>query len=152
MKLITTVLLTIVLCTQGFAQEYIGSKQDIDQILQNVKSFSKHVMNADFEMIGASYTDDAKIFPNNTLIIAGKEDIINYWTHPEDVSIVYHEIIPSEIKVNGDEAYDYGYYKGRTKRPDGQKVSWEGKYVIVWRKVNGQWKIYLDIWNSTGKK
>jgi len=151
MKLITTLALTIAICIQGTAQEYIGNKSDINQILQNAKSFSKSIMNADFDGIAAAYTEDAKIFPNNRKIIEGKKDIREYWWHPKDVSIVYHEIIPSEIKVNGDEAYDYGYYKGRTKRPDGQEVSWEGKYVVVWKKVNGQWKMYLDIWNGIGK-
>jgi ketosteroid isomerase-like protein len=37
--------------------------------------------------------------------------------------------------------------KGKTQQADGSEVSWRGKYVIVWHKRQGEWKIYLDIWN-----
>jgi ketosteroid isomerase-like protein len=57
-------------------------------------------------------------------------------------------ITPVEIKVNGDFAYDYGYYEGETLFTNGRSSRWIGKYVIVWKKENGKWKIYLDIWNS----
>ena len=25
----------------------------------------------------------------------------------------------------------------------------KGKYVVVWKPVNGEWKLYRDIWNSS---
>ena len=53
-----------------------------------------------------------------------------------------------EIKIIENEAYDYGYYEGRTKRANGQESSWKGKYVVVWRKEEDTWKMYLDIWNA----
>ncbi|MFS4469697.1 YybH family protein [Maribacter sp. 2210JD10-5] len=131
----------------NFAQEYIGSKNDINQIIENTKHFSEYVMASDYEMIAASYTEDAKIFPNNTKILEG-EDIIKYWTLPEGVNTAYHKISQSEITVVENTAYDYGYYEGKTKHKDGRTSSWKGKYVIVWKKVNDQWKMYLDIWNG----
>ncbi|MEO0584930.1 MAG: nuclear transport factor 2 family protein [Bacteroidota bacterium] len=71
---------------------------------------------------------------------------------PEGVAITYHKVTPEEIKIIGDEAYDYGYYEGKTKSAERGESSWGGKYVIIWRKVEGEWKIYLDIWNSRAKK
>ena len=59
----------------------------------------------------------------------------------------FHKITPKEIKVVGNEAYDYGYYEGTTLRANGSESNWKGKYVIIWKKVAGEWKIYLDIWN-----
>lgn len=94
-----------------------------------------------------AYTDDAKIFPNNMDIIEGRDAIITYWTLPEGVETIYHKITPEEIKILGNEAYDYGYYEGKTKRADGSELKWKGKYVIIWKKINEEWKIYLDIWN-----
>ena len=40
-----------------------------------------------------------------------------------------------------------GYYEGKTQRKDGSEISWKGKYVIVWKKEKGDWKIHLDAWN-----
>ena len=139
---------TLITSTLSFSQNYIGNKNDIKIILNNVAEFSSHVMNGDTKSIGDSYTKGAKIFPNNTKIIEGKEAIINYWTPQNGFKISHHKVTPHEIKINGNEAYDYGVYEGTTLKPDGSSSSWKGKYVIVWKKENKEWKIYLDIWNN----
>ncbi|MFS4449095.1 YybH family protein [Maribacter sp. 2307UL18-2] len=131
-----------------YSQEFSGNQKDIDQILQNAQDFSSYVVGANYEMIVESYTEDAKLFPNNMKILEGKEAILNYWKLPEGVQTTYHKLMPSEVKVIGDEAYDYGYYEGKTKRANGEESSWKGKYVVIWRKVEGDWKMYLDIWNA----
>lgn len=148
MKTTSTFLILVVLGCYAHAQEFIGSKIEIAQILSNTKKFSSYVMNDEYEKIGSSYTSDAKIFPNRTKIIEGTQAIKAYWKHPQDVSITYHKITQSEIKILGNEAYDYGYYEGETTKANGEIISWKGKYVIVWRKVDDQWKMYLDIWNG----
>ena len=56
-------------------------------------------------------------------------------------------IMPEEIVIMGNEAYDYGYYEGQTKNADDSTTSWRGQYVIIWKKEEGDWKMYLDIWN-----
>ncbi|MFP2994738.1 DUF4440 domain-containing protein [Spongiivirga sp. MCCC 1A20706] len=145
---VSIVLLIALLCfNYSKAQTLNGEKDDIQAILKNTENFSKHVMSSDYQLIAASYTEDAKIFPNNTQILEGK-DIIKYWTLPEGISTTYHKINQTEITVIEDTAYDYGYYEGKTKHKDGHISSWKGKYVIVWKKIKGEWKMYLDIWNG----
>lgn len=129
------------------SQTFTGNKNDISMIMKNTKKFSEYVMNSDYKMIGESYTKGAKIFPNKSEILQG-EDLVNYWKLPEGLSIIHHKIFQEEIKVVEDTAYDYGYYEGKTKNAKGEESSWKGKYVIVWKKVDGEWKMYLDIWNS----
>ncbi len=147
MKTIPLLLLALLCFNQIEAQTLNGNKEDIKTILKNTENFSKYVMTSDYEKIASSYTDDAKIFPNNTKILEG-EDIIKYWTLPEDISTSYHKITQTEITIVEDTAYDYGYYEGKTKHKDGHISSWKGKYVIVWKKIEDHWKMYLDIWNS----
>jgi len=144
----TTTFLLLLISTLSFAQKFIGNPEDIEQILDNTKNFSQFVMDSNYEMIVKSYTEDAKIFPNNTEILTGKEAILKYWTLPEGVSTAHHKLMPEEIKITGLEAYDYGYYEGKTKRANGEIINWKGKYVVIWRKENGTWKMYLDIWNA----
>jgi len=141
-------LLCCLFSSVSFGQKLEGKKKDIDQILNNIATFSQHVMNADYDKIAAAYTSDGKIFPGNQDILSGTERIKKYWIQPEGVSTSYHKITPEEIKVIKGHAYDYGYYEGKTKRKDGSEVSWKGKYVIVWKKEKGQWKMLLDIWNT----
>ncbi|MFD1316470.1 YybH family protein [Namhaeicola litoreus] len=137
----------MILSTPFYGQNFIGEKEEIDQILKNISKFSAHVVNSDHISIGKAYTSDAKIFPNNKDIILGTNDITNYWKKIDGSRTIAHKITPLEIKVIGNEAYDYGYYEGTTKTSDGKETSWKGKYVIVWKKVEKDWKIYLDIWN-----
>ena len=121
---------------------------DEAMILKNISAFSKAVMASDYELISNAYTEDAKIFPNGLDIIEGRDAIKKYWILPEGRSTKYHKLTPVEIKIIGDEAYDYGYFEGTTLFDDGRESSWRGKYVVIWRKVDGDWKIYLDIWNA----
>ncbi|MEO1437444.1 MAG: DUF4440 domain-containing protein, partial [Bacteroidota bacterium] len=93
-----------------------------------------------------------KIFPNNRLILQGPAELRQYWTQPEDIQTIHHKVTAEEIRIIGKTAYDYGYYEGSTKRKDGSVVNWQGKYVIVWKKVGKSWKMYLDIWNSAPEK
>ncbi len=146
-KTITLISFSLLTCTIT-SQNYLGNQEDIDSILSNIKDFSISVMDSNYQSIGMAYTDDAKIFPNNRDIIKGREAIIDYWTLPEGLETKYHKITPEEIKIVGNEAYDYGYYQGITSRSDGTESRWKGKYVIIWKKIDQEWKIYLDIWNS----
>ncbi len=130
------------------AQTYIGKQKDIDKILKNVAQFSKDVMAGDHEAIAASYTSDGKIFPNKKDILEGTAALEKYWKPGEGWKTTYHKVTPQEIRIVKKTAYDYGYYEGESQGPDGKKSQWKGKYVIVWKKVKKEWKIYLDIWNG----
>jgi ketosteroid isomerase-like protein len=35
---------------------------------------------------------------------------------------------------------------------DGSESAWQGKNVMIWKKVDEEWKMYLDIWNSSLKR
>lgn len=134
------------------AQKLIGETNEIKQILSQIEAFSKAIVNADFKSVSLAYTEDAKIFPNNRTILSGRKAIYNYWLPKNESRTIYHKLFPEEIKIVGNEAYDYGYYEGKTKNKDGSKVSWKGKYVVVWKKVGDNWLIYLDIWNRVPLK
>lgn len=142
-----TSILCIALITFGSSHFIKAQESDEQQIRRLINSFSNAVMTSDYDGIANAYTLDGKIFPPGTDIITGKEDIKKRWTLPEGVQTTYHKITPVEIVILDDTAYDHGYYEGTTNRKDGSEVSWKGKYVIVWKKVDSNWKMYLDIWN-----
>lgn len=119
-----------------------------EKILTAAKNFSQAYMDGNLDAILDTYTTDGKILPNNTLIIEGREALAKYWELPKGITVLHHELKPSEINILGNYAYDYGYYQGETKQADGSISAWKGKYVVVWKKVEGVWKMYLDIWNN----
>ena len=121
--------------------------KEVESIKSQAKTFSEYLMQGERDKVVAMYTSDAKIFPSDADILEG-EALANYWNPPGESSwkTSYHRITPVEIKILGNEAYDYGYYEGTSTNGE-QTSDWRGKYVIIWRKVKGEWKIYLDIWN-----
>lgn len=118
-----------------------------EQLLESIAQFSKEVVAGNAKAVAGMYTEDGKIFPGGRPIMEGQDVLEQYWTPGEEARISYHKITPVEIKFLGDYAYDFGYYKGQTTRNDGTSSDWEGKYVIVWKRVGEKWKIFLDIWN-----
>lgn len=130
------------------AQTFHGPESEMAIIKKNIASFSQFYINGETDKLTNCYTTDGKIFPNGTDIIAGHAAIKKKWTLPQGVKILRHKITPEEIRIVDNYAYDYGYYAGATLRRNGSESSWQGKYVIVWKKIKEDWKIYLDIWND----
>lgn len=129
----------------------LNTNSDLSSIKKNISAFSKAYMAGDIDALVDMYTDDGKILPNNRKIISGKKALKSYWNLPEGVKILHHKVTPSEIIIENNTAYDYGYYEGKTVSKDQKESSWKGKYVIVWKKINGDWKIFLDIWNNVSE-
>ena len=95
------------------------------------------------------YTDDAVIFPTNNEYIRGKAALEKYWTLAPGRKITLHRMTPVEVRVEGKTATDFGNYEVRGM--DGE-TAWGpvyGKYLVVWKQnETGDWKMYLDMWNS----
>ncbi|HCM75769.1 MAG TPA: hypothetical protein DIS90_05280 [Cytophagales bacterium] len=134
--------------TQTASVNLENVEREIEQILKQTELFSLSYMNADFESLANSYTADAKILPPGAGIIEGREAIKKRWILPDGVRILLHKVTPSEITVQGNWAYDLGYYEGKTRKKNGEEVAWKGKYLIVWKKETGTWKMYADAWNG----
>ena len=134
--------------TSIYSQKIFGSAIEAERIGKKAALLSYHIVNRNVEKIADIYTPDGKLFPNKTEILSGREAILEYWKPGENSTTTYHKITPEEIRVFDNDAYDYGYYEGITTHKDGRTSSWRGKYVTTWKKIDGEWKLYLDIWNQ----
>ena len=130
------------------SQNFIGDEREIQIILKNIKSFSEFYIAGNYDSLANMYCKDGMILPPGADIIKGREAIKQRWILPEGVIVPYHKITPSEISVKDNWAYDIGYYEGLSIKKNGDKVNFKGKYVIVWRKEDSDWKIYADAWNG----
>lgn len=140
--------LCICSCYTVHCQKYMGDQNEIKSILDKSKVFSQFYMDGEFDSMANIYTMDGKIMPPGTDIIEGHKAIKQRWILPENVKILHHKANPVEIVIIDDTAYDGGYYEGTTQKADGSTVSWNGKYLIIWKKEAGEWKMYYDIWNN----
>jgi ketosteroid isomerase-like protein len=139
---ITLSILILALFTGIHAQ---GKEEEA--IKAQAAKFSKYLVAGERDKVVGMYSADAKIFPSDLGILEG-EELVNYWNPPGERAwkTTSHKLTPVEIKVWGNEAYDYGYYEGTSSNGESES-NWRGKYVVIWLKENGEWKMYLDIWN-----
>lgn len=129
-----------------------SESQDVARIVERSRAFSAAYVRGDTAAMVAMYTPDAVIFPNNSEMLAGPEALLKYWTIPPGDRIARHVATPTQIRIDGDHAYDYGVYDVEVLRQGQARPATRGKYVIVWeRGADREWRIKLDIWNSRPK-
>ena len=105
----------------------------------------------DAASIAQLYADDGALMPPNTPIGKGRDAIQKAWADMMTMPGFDLGIMPEQIIVSssGDMALDRGTYK-LAMSPGGKPVNDTGKYVVVWRKIGGEWKAAADIFNSDG--
>ena len=95
------------------------------------------------------YTEDGAVMPPNAPIGKGRAAIQQTWASLMATPGFGLNIIPEQIIVSSsnDMALDRGTYE-LAVAPDGVTQTDTGKYVVVWRKIGGEWKAAADIFNS----
>ena len=100
----------------------------------------------DADAIANMYAADAMVLPSFGEPVVGRADIREYWAA---VMILDPggSITSVESGSNGDLAFERGTYISR----DADSVEFDhGKYLVAWKVVDGDWKIFRDMSNSSG--
>ena len=95
--------------------------------------------------IAALYTEDAQLLPPDLEIVSGRAAIQEFFGRTNPPGSAAIEIATVEAHVFGDYAHRQGSFL--LKGPDGATVT-AGKFLELWRKVDGQWLIYRDMWSA----
>jgi uncharacterized protein (TIGR02246 family) len=120
-----------------------AQRAEIDRVnAQWIELFNK----GDFNGIASLYTDDAVAFPPGSPMVKGKAAIGAMWKALAEQA-GDPKITTLEVKKLGHlAAREIGTFSLKTKGPTPKELS--GKYVVVWEKVRGRWKLAADIWND----
>lgn len=107
------------------------------------------VKSKDAAAIAQMYTEDGALMPPNAPIAKGRAAIQQAWAGMMGAPGFELTFAPETIFLSGsgDMAMDRGTYR-MTMAPAGKAQTDTGKYVVVWRKVGGEWKAAADIINS----
>ncbi len=108
--------------------------------------FAKAFITGDSAAMVNHYTADGKIFPPNADMVAGRSGIAALVS--EYLKYGIKEFIDSSTALYGNE--ENLIEEGTFFMGDGKNNTIDkGKYICVWRKVNGEWKAYSDIFNTS---
>jgi ketosteroid isomerase-like protein len=115
-------------------------------INQKNKAFAKAFVTGDSAAMVNNYTVDAKLFPPNEDKVEGRDAIAKLISQYLKYGIKEFSDSTTAVYGNADNVVEEGtLFMGDGK---GNTID-KGKYVEVWRKVDGDWKLYTDIWNTS---
>jgi uncharacterized protein (TIGR02246 family) len=110
------------------------------------QQFIAAVAKGDAAALAGMYTTAAIAFPPNGEPAKGRAAIQKLWQGVVASGIKGATLTTSEVETHGDTAHEVGNYEMKV---EGGKVVDRGKYVVIWKREQGQWKLHRDIWNTS---
>ena len=126
--------------TQSTATEVRGA------IAAGVESVMAAVKRGDAAGLAALYTENAQVLPPNGDFVTGKQAVQGFWQAVMDMGIKEAKIEILEVEGHGDTATEVSTF---TLLGEGGQELDRGKYIVIWRQEEGQWKLHRDIFNSS---
>lgn len=121
----------------------VAQKAEIEAV--NAK-WSEFFNKGDFAGVASLYTTDATAFPPGSAMVQGADAIGAMWKSMAG-KISDPKVTTLDVKLLGPSAaQEIGTFSLKTKGPTPQDVI--GKYVVIWKKVENEWKLATDIWNE----
>ena len=124
---------------------------DAARIRAGTESWAKSFNAGNAGAVVAIYADDALLMPPGAPPARGtaaiKEAIVKEIAGAKKGGVTFVLGTNDEVNVSGDMAWHSGAYFVMDKA---NKPVETGKYLEVWERKNGKWRIVRDVWNSNG--
>ena len=115
-----------------------------DAVETGNRAFAAAFLKGDSTAIAALYTADAQVIAPGSPVAKGRPVIAAFWQGSIDSGIRDVKLETAEVESAGDLAYETGTVHLVAK--DGTASS--ARYLVIWKRVGGQWLLHRDIWNT----
>ncbi|MEO7265012.1 MAG: nuclear transport factor 2 family protein [Ferruginibacter sp.] len=146
LRLMFFMLVSFCCIQRATAQPFNLSKAE-KEIEARLRDYEKALKNGDSIALGNMYTADAELFSNGGPSTIGRGNLITAFSSMIRDSITGSGFKTTGLWGNADMLVEEG--TGYFSHANGKKVS-SGKYLLVWKKDEGQWKIFKDTFFSDG--
>lgn len=120
--------------------------QDKGTIQKLSDQFAETSNKGDTAGVAAFYTEDAYLLPPGAEMAKGRSAVQSFWKAAAEqvgnMTMTTVDVMP----LGENAAQEIGSFTLRTKAQPSQEMT--GKYVVIWRRVGGDWKLATDIWNT----
>ena len=145
-----SVLLCVILCFTIFESSRTSLAQGVAIGARNAialanKKFEEAHLRGDAAAIAAQYTEDAQLLWEDREIITGRKAIEAEWRKDMGGPGRKATVTSTEVEEHGDWAFESGTFLVTSSEG---KTIYDGKYICIWKRVNGEWKIYRDMGNK----
>lgn len=115
-------------------------------ILVANNQFMEAFKNGDAAALAALYTKDGQVLPPNSDLVIGQQAIQDFWQALIDMGIKQAKLEIIEVDSYNDTAIEVSKFM---LLGEGEQVLNHGKYIVIWKQINGRWKLHRDIFNSS---
>jgi ketosteroid isomerase-like protein len=110
------------------------------------RQFEAAVAKGDGKQIVGLYTADGQALPAGAEAVSGPAALGKFWQGVFDSGVKGARLRTLEVESMGDNAYEVGQYE---LLDAAGKTLDRGKYVVVWKKEGGRFKLHRDIWTTS---
>jgi uncharacterized protein (TIGR02246 family) len=111
------------------------------------RQFEHAAASGDLDGLAALYTPDAIALPPGAPLVVGREWIREMWAGiARQLGLKAVALTTLDLEIARHTAHEVG--EARLTLATG--ASTVVKFVVVWKKVDGQWRLHRDIWNDIG--
>ena len=114
------------------------------------RMFEDAVRAQDAGRLASLYTGNAMAFPPDAPIVRGQDAIRELWASViKDMGLKEITLKTVDLEVQDDNACEVGHATLTLDPPSGgQRATVSLKYIVVWKRQAGQWRLHRDIWNT----
>lgn len=116
-----------------------------EAIQQRNKVFMETYKRGDASGMAELYTENGEVLPPNAETAKGKEAVKSFWQALMDMGIASVKLEVREVEQHGDTAIELS---NATLSGANDQVLDQAKYIVVWKRRNGDWLLHWDIFNS----
>jgi uncharacterized protein (TIGR02246 family) len=102
----------------------------------------------DITAVANLYAEDAIAFPPDSDMVKGRAAIEAMWKGVRDMGVKSLEFDVVDVTSSGNLAAETGLATLHVQPAGTAEATVKVKYVVVWKKQGGSWKLYRDIWNN----
>ena len=115
-------------------------------LTRRIEEVGETLGRGDAQRMADLYTREGQLLPPGADVVTGRDAIAEFWQGVFDSGVAQVDLAPVDVEEHG----DTGIEVGRLEIGDADGVTLdEGKYVVVWKREDGEWKLHRDIWNSS---
>lgn len=100
----------------------------------------------DAASVAQLYTSGAQLLPAHSDVVSGASAIQSFWQGAMDMGLEEVVLETLELETHGETANEVGRY---TLKAAGGQLADTGKYVVIWKRDGGSWKLHRDIWTTS---
>ncbi len=138
------VFLAVALLAMTSAAQAADVKAAIDAV--NLK-FAAAYDKGDAASVARLYTPHATVLPPGSGTVVGRDAIQAFWAGAIRSGLKFTTLQAVSVEQLGNAAREIGRFSAEAPNAQKQMTKIEGKYVVVWKRVNGAWMLDTDIWN-----